>query len=242
MRKVKYLLVVFFILFSFSRCLKQQFCETGYGEIETEERFINDFSKINIKISANVYISQGEHQSVIIEAQRNIINVIETNLLNEELEIEFDECVSFNDGINIYITVKDIESIKFSGSGAVYTEGEINTNYLELVINGSGNIECKDLNVKNSISSIINGSGNITIESEQTTTNHNIEINASGNLYAYGFPTENVDIEIIASGNVYVYAILMLNINIIGSGSVYYIGNPDINIDIIGTGSVHNSN
>jgi hypothetical protein len=201
MKSKKQLSITLLVVVLFSGCIRTPFCETGYGEITTEQRFLNDFNKIDLNISGNVYISQGDTQSVVISAQQNIINTIETNVMNNELEIEFDECISFHDGIEIFITIKDFESLQVSGSGSFLSEGHIDADFLELIIDGSGEINLGDLLVEEKIISMINGSGNISLAGPESTKTHNIEINGSGNIYAYGLPTINTNINIDGSGN-----------------------------------------
>lgn len=223
-------------------CYRSPFCETGFGDIVTEQRYLNEFDRIALNINANVFLSQGEEQFVEIHAQQNIINILKTNVLNDELSIEFSDCVNYTEGVDIYITVKDIESIKVTSSGSIYSDEPIDAYNLDLKIDGSGSIELNDIWTENCLTSEINGSGHVTVECADSIRNQNIIINGSGNLYAFGLPTDNVDIVINASGNVYVNSIETLDVQINGSGSVYYIGYPDLNAEIFGSGEINSSN
>jgi len=225
-----------------SGCLKTPFCETGFGELENETIELEQFSKISLQISGDVYLTQSDTQSVVILAQRNILDRIKTNVLNDELSIEFNECISFHDGIQIFISMKDIESLEIAGSGSITSENPISVKNLELTIDGSGEIDLDNILVEENLESHIFGSGDISLKGTETAKQHDIEIVASGNVNAYSLPTENVNITIDGSGNAYVNALSTLDVEIYGSGSVYYRGTPQINVEIFGSGSLFNSN
>lgn len=241
--KSKLLIAIAFSLFLFlNACIRPQFCETGYGDMVKEDRMLNDFSGIDLKIDADIYITQSDTQSVKIIVQENILSRLETNVNDEILEIEFTECISYNSGIEIYISMKNIEFLSLESSGSIISESPILSEYLDLIVNGSGEIDLDDLYVSENLESTISGSGDISLEGTETTKNHNIEIIGSGNMNAYSFPTENVNISIDALGNAYLYVIKSLDVDIFGSGSVYYKGHPEINVEILGSGSIYNSN
>lgn len=92
----------------------------GTGPTQTETRTINNFSRLELKIDADVILTQGSPQQVHIEAQRNILDVLKTELAGDKLKIE---CGRYNvrghDPVRIYITVPALTEVEVSGAGKV---------------------------------------------------------------------------------------------------------------------------
>jgi len=55
-------------------------CIDGEGAVTSEELLLNDFTKIKLKISADVYLTQGDVQKVVVEGQQNIIHAIDLDI------------------------------------------------------------------------------------------------------------------------------------------------------------------
>ncbi|HNP99370.1 MAG TPA: DUF2807 domain-containing protein, partial [Bacteroidia bacterium] len=60
----------------------------GSGNVITETRSLTTFNGIDLRNTANVYITQGDVQEVKIEAEDNIVPLILTEVKNDELIIE----------------------------------------------------------------------------------------------------------------------------------------------------------
>lgn len=240
MKTLKFSLILVTLLLLQS-CIKDVICEHGVGEITEETRILNEFNRIKNNISGNVYISQGQKQSLVIKAQQNIINEIETNVSNEELEIEFDRCIGPNDGIDIYITIPEIQKVTLSGSGNIYLDGRINLSVLYLDVEGSGSINANDLYLSEYLNTRIIGSGDIHISGTGVPQMRSL-ILGSGNINAFEFKSSDNTAIIEGSGSCYLYVTNRLEIDILGSGSVYYIGNPQIKSEVIGSGGIYNMN
>ena len=213
-------------------------CINGEGETITEELVLNDFSKIKLKISADVYVTQGDVQKVEVKGQQNIIHQLDLDVNGETWEIEFDDCVRNYNDLKIYITIPEIKELNISGSGLIYGENDFTVGDLRLRISGSGDI---DLIVDaNDIDSKISGSGKIKMGG--TTNRFKLAISGSGDYRAFDLDSEDGEIEISGSGDAEVNVSDELDIEISGSGDVYYKGTPALRIGISGSGNVIDAN
>ena len=61
----------------------------GSCDLETEERDVSGFDEIYFSGMGNLVIEQGDEESLIIEADDNIIDLIETEVRGGELHIKF---------------------------------------------------------------------------------------------------------------------------------------------------------
>ena len=207
---------------------------------EEEIRELPSFSEISLRISAKVYLEQGEKQSVRIVADSETLEQIITEVKGRTLNIRFPGNNIFKKWdpgkIEIYISVPEIDGINLSGSGDVISE-KINTRILDLLISGSGNIRIEQLTAER-VSATITGSGNIKIQDGGVADELKTRISGSGNIDTSGFEAQNIDAQTTGSGNSSVFSNGMIKVRIAGSGNLYYSGNPAIESSIAGSGKV----
>jgi putative autotransporter adhesin-like protein len=189
----------------------------GSGNVITENRDVSGFNSIDLQGSGNVNVTFGPAESVTVEADDNIVPLIETTVSNGKLIIRNKPNVNINvsNPIRINVTMKSISGIMMSGSG--------NINVSDLV--------GKDLMVA------LFGSGDITVNGEANTVN--IQLPGSGNILCKELKADSVTVTLNGSGNITVYASESLDASIHGSGTINYAGNPaQINKSILGSGSI----
>lgn len=229
-------------LITLSSCGKDGLCIKGSGPVQTETRELSAFNKITLDGSADIYLRQDSVQSVVIEAQGNILDVLETTVSGNRLNIDFENhCIKNHEPIKIYIAVTDLAEVKIEGSGNIYGSGVINVDALKFDIDGSGDIELENLQA-NELTTRISGSGDATYHGTGTLQHHSIDISGSGKIKAFELPTNSVDVDINGSGECRVHAVQQLNVTISGSGDVYYSGWPSITSNISGSGNIINAN
>lgn len=211
-------------------------CERGSGNVETITRSIEPFHSLDSRISGNVFIEQG-NSSLRIEAEDNILPLLETNVKNGVLVIRAKERICPQKTIKIYAGMEEVRSLSLSGSGEITGTTPIDSENLDLAITGSGDIELETNT--SSLKSLISGSGNVLLKGNASS--HEIDIGGSGNIEAPELRTEVTRVSIRGSGNANVYVDRKLDTNINGSGNVFYGGNPqEFNMQVSGIGEVKN--
>src|SRR5215470_16434225 len=73
----------------FSSCRKV----IGKGPLVTQARSVSNFTGISFETSGNAYVTTGPAYKVEITAQQNILDVINTNVVNGVLHIDFKDNV-----------------------------------------------------------------------------------------------------------------------------------------------------
>ncbi|MDW5550070.1 head GIN domain-containing protein [Methanosarcina sp.] len=209
-------------------------CERGSGNVEIITRSIEPFHSLDSRIPGNVFIEQGD-SSLKIEAEDNILPLLETNVENGVLVIRAKERICPQKTIKIYAGMEEVRSLSLSGSGDITGTMPISSENLDLTITGSGDIELETNT--SSLKSLISGSGDILLKGNASS--HEIDIGGSGNIDALELRTEVTRVSIRGSGNANVYADRKLDTNISGSGNVFYEGNPEeFNMQVSGSGEV----
>jgi hypothetical protein len=233
---MKKLSILFFasIVVMFSACEKV----TGEGDVRTETRSSGDFSGIESRISGNIFYMPGNEHKIELTAQQNILNVIETPVINNKVVVRFknDVRVRSHEKITIRITAPSISSLSASGSGNVTVSGPVTGNSLYFSLSGSGNMTLPMVTASH-LEATISGSGNISIAGGTAATSQ-YKISGSGSIEAQGVGVKSATENTSGSGNVKLNASESLKVTISGSGSVFYLGKPVINTSISGSGRV----
>ena len=210
----------------------------GDGPVVTETRTTSSFKGIYSSISGDIHYTTGTRHSVEVRAQQNILDIIETRVVGNELKIEFtgNHSIGKHDHIDVYITSPDANNFSITGSGGLDATGSMHPNDMRLRVTGSGSMTIDDLDADN-ITATVSGSGDIIVNNGNA-INEDITITGSGSVDCLNVKARDVNTNTQGSGSMKVYATDFLDVRIMGSGSVTYKGNPSINNNITGSGKV----
>lgn len=230
------LVLIVTIIFTFSAVSCKQFIR-GSGNVISEERDVSGFNKVSVSGSGNLYIEQGDVESLTIEAEDNIIPLIEAKVSGNTLKIglKTGASISLSKGIKYYLKVKDLESIQGSGSGSIYCEA-LEADSLSIKTSGSRKVEISDLKTKD-IKIDSSGSGNITLSG--STESQDIETSGSTKYFGEELVSKICVIDSSGSGDLVVNVSDSLDINASGSVKITYIGNPSIDQKTSGSASIN---
>ncbi|MEJ2614358.1 MAG: DUF2807 domain-containing protein [Ignavibacteriaceae bacterium] len=188
----------------------------GSGRLITQERNVSECTGINLRYAGNVYIKQDSVQSIMVEADDNIINNVVTQSVDGILSAGLTNGSYSNVTVKIYVSLKSIESLTIQGAGNITTQNQIISNSLECIINGAGDIYL--VGSGNSLYCIINGAGNIN---------------------AFDFEAGSCRVKIVGTGNCYVHAKESLAALITGVGNIIYAGDPaNVSSSVTGVGNI----
>jgi len=215
-------------------------------QADEQNRKVDSFSEISLRIGATVHLVQGATQSVDIVAKPSTLEQLITEVKDGKLIIRFPSKTllwkTFQPGdITINITTPAILSLGIVGSGDIIAEDEIKSKIIDLDVNGSGNIKLSDLSAER-VKTTISGSGNIIVAGKTTAQDLGIVISGSGNFKGMAYSANDVSIKISGSANADIEAKNNLYIRLLGSGTVTYKGKPAIDQSITGSGVVKSSN
>ncbi len=229
----------FMIFFSCKNMMNNPFSSIrGEGAVEKFTRDVNDFKGVEVSEAADVSIRQGAEFKVLIEAQKNIADLLETSVENGILKIYFKKgtgSVSY-DKLHIYVQAPDFDKLKLSGSGNLETESALTGQSLDLILSGSGDAKIKELNYSNVVATVT-GSGNINIDGGSS-EKIEYEVSGSGDIDSKELKAKDVVAHVTGSGNINCSAETTLDASVTGSGDIYYAGTPSVKSRITGSGSI----
>ena len=207
----------------------------GSGDIETEERDVSGFHKVYLEGIGNLIITQGDEESLVIEADDNIILLIKTDVFSHRLTIGFKRGYNFIpiSKIKYHLTVIDLDEIFLSGAGDIDCDN-FSTDKLEFEISGVGDI---DFNINaERVETTSSGAGDITLSGK--VDSQEIDISGVGKYDAEELESRECSISLSGAGSATVNVSEELDVSISGVGNVNYAGSPHVERDISGLGRV----
>lgn len=162
----------------------------GYGDVESEERDLTDFSGVSMTGTCNVYITTGESFSVKLQAQPQILEVMTTEVSSGILSIGFhpDYSIKTGEEISAIVVVPSLDFISLTGVGDFEISGE-KQDGLDIHITGKGNVEAFGMEVTDCNISI-SGVGNCEVN---VSDNLDIRISGVGHVFYKGNPLLKTD-------------------------------------------------
>ena len=225
------------ILFTTSSCFFEGMTGIkGSNHVVSEERNISsNFEVIKVQQGITVYLTQGNSTQIKVEADDNIIDLLVTEITNDELKIYFKKNVNRAKARNVYLTTSDISKIRTSSGAHVKSENTIQTTTLNLDSSSGSSMKIY-VNAKEVISESSSGA-NIKIMGKTT----NFSANSSSGSSIDADELESVDAYTKASSGA------NINVNVSGKltakassgGDIDFEGNPtSIDKDTSSGGSV----
>jgi uncharacterized membrane protein YuzA (DUF378 family) len=212
----------------------------GKGDTVTELRSIGNYSAISLCMDGDVYFTTDSLIRCEVQAQQNILDIIETYIDGNRLVIKYKDhyTTGKHEPIKFVISAPSVYDFDINGSGSIFIGNQISAPNTKFNISGSGNLNASSVN-SSFINANISGSGSVTIANGNSTT-ETLTISGSGNMDLLGVVAANVVANISGSGNMQVHATQTLDITISGSGCISYRGTPSINQHISGSGTITN--
>jgi len=199
-----------------------------------EVRKLETFSGIGIAVSADVFYTPGTTHEIRIEGDDKDVRDLRTEVRDGFLQVKYDNLRVRHSKVTLYITSKELETLKISGSAQFECGEAITSEEIDLAMSGSGGILFDKL-VADEVEVKISGSGDIEIRNGSA-DELGAKISGSGKLHAEKFEVSEFTAAISGSGAVRITAKDELDVKISGSGKVYYHGNPQVHSVSSGSG------
>ncbi len=142
-KRVQFLASILLISLVSVSCIPMGPSIKGNGNVVTEERNLDSFDKVIASRGVNVYLSQGETQKVVIKADENLIDVIQTEVNDSTLKIFSSANVRKAKSFKVFVTVPNYSEIKTNSGSNVYSETIIKSEELVLTCSSGSNMKMK---------------------------------------------------------------------------------------------------
>ena len=120
----------------------------GSGSIASEQREVASFDQIRFVSEGTVDVRFAPTESLAIEADDNLLQYLETSVVDGVLQIETTESVDIDPSQPPQFTIQvvDLSAIEFSGAGSMSVDS-MSADAFDVVFAGAGNLSIDDLTV-----------------------------------------------------------------------------------------------
>lgn len=206
----------------------------GNGNVKSEERSVDSFDQISVGGAFDVYLTQGDTESLRVEADENLLPLIETTVRNGRLVIRSRENIGEAKELNVYVTFRELNKIETSGACEIKNEGQLN--FSNLVLKGSGALEI-DLSLRaEKLEGEYSGASEVDLEGSAEVCE--FKLSGASELDAEGLVVQQMKIDLSGASEAEVQVTQNLKVHASGASSVVYTGNPAIDQHTSGASSV----
>jgi hypothetical protein len=238
MKRYHFQLIGIFALLSilFSSCLFLGPSVKGNGNVTEEVRQVDEFNQIKVNRGMNVYITQGSPAKVVVIADSNLHESIETEVEGDVLTVTVNENIRWAKEKKVMITVEKLSSLKGSSGANAYSQAQIMSENLELNASSGANLKI-DVNAKYLKAGCSSGA-NIYISG--LAKDAELETSSGANLKAGELKADRCIMRASSGGNVIATVVEKLEAKATSGGNITYYGEPSsTDIDTSSGGNIN---
>ncbi len=223
MKNLKYCLIISLALV-ITFCTDGQIRRTVYGNnhVVKKEREAGRFTGLRVSSGIDVYLKQTGNESIEVEADENLHEYILTEIRDGVLHVYTETNIREAEMKRVYVTMKDISSLKTSSAGDIIGETPVKTDKLELSATSAGDIKL-EIYVKE-VEATISSSGDVTLTGEADILNANLS--SAGDLNSFGLEVREADVSASSAGDADINVSERLRARSSSAGDINYRGNP----------------
>ena len=222
--------IIIFSLLSFTFIFN--FGIRGSGDIIKETRVVESFNAIEAGGIFNITVVKGSPQSLVIEADDNLMEHISSKVKNGELKLSTHGNINNSTKMNVYITMPNLIGFDLSGVSKLTSESRFENDRMEIEQSGASSaslkIQCDKLDLD------VSGAANITLSGYAKKLS--AEASGASNLNAYDLEVEHAVVDCSGAASAKLTINKSLNGEASGAASIKYKGNPN-NVDVRTSGA-----
>jgi len=218
------LLTIAFIIIGISCCTNGQIRKTVHGNhnVVTKERKAEYFTGLRVSSGIDVYLKQGNNESITVEADENLQEYILTRVKDEMLHVYTEVNIRGAERKRVYVTMKEVNSVRTTSAGDVIGETPVKSDRLELSASSAGNIKL-DI-IASEIKAHISSSGDITLTGEADMLE--ADLSSAGDLKAFNLKVREADVSASSAGDAEINVSEKITAKASSAGDINYMGNP----------------
>ncbi|CAM3377397.1 head GIN domain-containing protein [Aequorivita lipolytica] len=210
--------------------------ENGNGKVVTEERTVTeDFNEVRGSAGLDVYLTQGAENKIVVEADENLLEYIETNIEEGKLHVTTSENIGRSKAKKVYVTFKAINSVEASSGADVVVNSVLKSQNISLKSSSGANLKVEVFTQE----LIAKTSSGADLEVSGKASSLNADASSGSELDAKELLVINCNAEASSGAEVTVNVKEKLETNVSSGGDINYYGNPvSVNSNKSHSGSV----
>jgi hypothetical protein len=237
MKTIQYVLGIAVILSITGSCFIDNLESiSGNGKVVKQQRDVSGYSGLKVAAGIDVVITQGDHDSVMVEADENLQDYIKTEVVNDVLKIYSDKNIRNAKEKKVYVDYRKLNSIDISSAGDVDGNNTLVTDNLDIEMSSAG-----DLNLAIEADKVeidISSAGDAKLSGK--TRYFRADLSSAGDLNAFDLEAREGDISVSSAGNARVFITDEASFHCSSGGDIVYKGEPRLeSISTSSAGSIN---
>ncbi|MAD96016.1 MAG: DUF2807 domain-containing protein [Flavobacteriaceae bacterium] len=220
----KNLIILFLGVLTLSSCsIDMMNRVNGNRNVTTQNRTTGEeFTSIRVSSGLDLHLTQGTKNSVVVEADENLQDIIITEVRDGVLKIYTDKNIWRAASRKVLVTCTDIEAITATSGSDVYGKSVINAKSLKVTSTSGADVRlevaAENVETKSTSGSNIRIKGNTITHSSKATSGASID--------AYGLLSKDVTVNVSSGADINIHASESLNAKASSGGDIDVKGNP----------------
>ena len=208
----------------------------GNGNVKEEVRQVGEFDQVKVSRGMNVYITQGSPAKVVVIADSNLHELIETKVEGGVLKITTRENIRWAEEKKVMVTVEKLTGVGANSGGNVWSQSQIKSDNLKLNANSGANLTM-DVDAQ-SLSADCSSGANIKLSG--LAKEAELETSSGANLKGEKLIAIQCKMSASSGGNVSSTVTGKLDAHASSGGNIAYYGEPtSTNVNSSSGGSIH---
>jgi len=210
----------------------------GSGHVISEDRTVSGFHAVGVGGIGTLTITQGDRESLKIEAEDNILPYIVSEVKDGRLElgIKSHSDIHPTEPIRYTLTVKSLDALSASGATTVEAGALNASDRFTVTASGAAKIKLTRLGAR-ALKVNLSGAGHLDLSGGGVETQE-IEISGAGHYGAEGLKSREATVNASGAGHALVAVSDALAVHASGASSVLYVGSPKVTRSTSGVASV----
>ena len=197
----------------------------GNGNVQSENRTLNEpFNAIKASHGLDVYLTQGDEESIVIEADENLHQLIKTEIKDNTLHIYAEKNIGHASSKKIMVSFKDISAISSSSGSDVVSTNTISSDRLELNTSSGSDMILK----VNTTELDCNSSSGSDLKLSGTTQKLIADASSGSDIKAGELKAESSQVKASSGADITVNTVKELTASASSGGDITYYGNPEV--------------
>ncbi len=236
--KTVYFFTAILLAFAIPSCILEFERVEPSGNILEEEISFEAFDELEVGNSFDLYLTQGNNTSVMLETDDNLREYVEINQYGKTIVVKLENGISTSGKatLKLYVTAPMLKKINASGASEIFVEEEWTAENLDIELSGASNFEGV-LAISNTLE--IEMSGASVSDVEGNARDFELSMSGASGFRGYDFNTAYLDASLSGASSANITVDEEMEIEASGASSLKYKGAAVIkNQNISGASSV----
>lgn len=211
---------------------------TGNGKIAEENRSVQDFQRLRASGSFEIILQQGHESSLRLEADENLLPLIETYVNQGTLNLSTAQPILRAERLRVYLQATEWQKIELSGATEISSDGPLKGESLDLEASGAAEIEM-EVYVKK-LRAQLSGASEVDLKGKAETVS--LQSSGAADWNAFDLETKRMSINCSGASELEVNVSEDLAIEASGASEIQYRGSPIISKSKMSGASTINGN